>query len=304
MIALPPSPGACEQWPYYRGFAPLGACHWQCLANLAARAGGIPGLPAIFGASLGITWAGGSTLLGGNRWCVNLAAIWNLHVAEHTAPSRPEAQAMEESWWRDGLPYVAEVDPVFLPWWGKSEHVVHSVIVMGGSGDGVKIVDPMEHPRVAVLAIGTYWELRGAPAVGRTGPYKSYLPWPDAVRPAAPELVMRRLRADVAEHGGKEASQLAGFMAWAENNDSVIDVCRVAAERHQATLLFEHLRDGGLADATSCLATARAARDTWYLVHLMSAAGGASDVRRRQRVVRLLRGAEALEQEMREAISA
>jgi hypothetical protein len=302
LIALPSSGAMCGRWPYHRGFAPLGACHWQCLANLAARAG-VAHAPSIFGASVGITWPGSSALLGGDRWRANLRSIWEIEVEERTAPAWPEALAMEEAWWRQGVSYVAEVDPVYLPWWRKPEHLVHAVIVVGLAKGGVRIVDPMAHPRAAVLGADSYRQLRSAPAAGRTGLYKCYVLLIDTIVPADPESIIQRLRADVAEYGRDDAHHLAEFISWVEDDAGAVDVCRVAAERHQATLLFDRLREDGVAAASACASTARAARDAWYLIHLLSAAGAAADARRQRRVVRLLRSAETIENELRGAMA-
>jgi hypothetical protein len=286
----------------FTGFAPIATCHWQGIANVLAGAGVSDAL-RILGLSWGVRWKGGGVLYGGGRWHDLLAEVHSVTVELESTDDPAAAEQMEIALSDAGMPFVAEVDAYYLPSpYQGIEHFVHTVVVVERGWHVVTVLDVTNNPAPVAIPREPYAALRSSPCVGRVDPHLLYVPdaagWRD--RPAVE--VAARVRADLAEHGSADDEALVAFVAWHAASAEPVDVCRVAAERFQAALLFERLAEREVAGVAGIAEQLRALSDDWYLVHLLTRHPQADQPRQRRRVGRLLTGLRAAERELRNRV--
>ncbi|MEU0479243.1 hypothetical protein ABZ260_08695 [Streptosporangium sp. NPDC006013] len=286
------------------GFVPIATCHWQGMANILA-AHGIADAHRLFGLSWGFVWTGGPILFGGGRWARLLAELIGVVVEEISVPGGDESEALETELSRQGTVFVAEVDAFHLTSaYQDREHVVHTVIVVERTPDHAVVVDTMNRPEPVRLSAVDYGLLRATPCEGRIDPFKIYVPRgmatarvPDAATIA--EAVLADLRAQAP----LDLAALDRFIDAYEDMVGPVNVCRAAAERHQASLLFDRLAEYGVPGATTAATALRELSDSWYMIHMLTAHPDATGERQRRRIGRLLRQARANEVRLTAALT-
>ncbi|MEV0135520.1 hypothetical protein AB0H83_44605 [Dactylosporangium sp. NPDC050688] len=278
--------------PRYTGFAPIASCHWQGLANILACHPVAEPLRWL-GASWGARWHGDGILYGGGRWARQLHTITGIDVVQHTAPDGPAAAALELDLTRRGTPFVAEVDAFHLPspYQGR-EHVVHTVIVTDRGAEHATIVDSTNNPRPVRLTIDAYQQMRSSPCEGRTEPFKLYAPsGARTARQPTAAVVLDAVVTDLTTHAAADLAAIRAFTDAHETGSTPVNVCRPAAERFQAALLFDWLAEHDQPGAAGTARTLRELSDAWYLVHMLTTHPASTTARHRRRVTRLLHDA-------------
>jgi len=272
----------------HTGFVPIAACHWQSIANVLAAHGFAEPLRRL-GLSWGIRWEWDGILFGGGRWRSLLAQLFGVTV-RHLAPAEPaDARSLELACLARGRPFVAEIDAYYVPspYQGR-EHVVHTVIVAGQDDEEAAIIDAMNNPLLETVPLDVYRTMRTHACAGRTEPNLLYVPSVGPYAEPSPEEVAGAVRADVARHADGDLAQLRAFVEHAAGSPTPVSVSRVAAERHQAAMLFELLGESGIAGAVELAGELRTLSDEWYMVHMLTSHDRAQEPRHRRRILRLL----------------
>lgn len=274
----------------FTGFTPIATCHWQSIANVLAAQGFDDALRRL-GLSWGIRWDGGELLFGGGRWLHLLDELFGVAVDRISAVDPAEAEASELAYLAERRPLVVEVDAFYLPSaYEGTEHVVHTVILLDRDDREAVVVDAMNNPTPARIPIDRYRAMREEPCAGRAEPHVLFAPAPGPYWERPPAEVDAAVRADVARRGPESIARLERFAAWASAGDSPINVCRVAAERYQAAILFDLLDEHGVAGACELAAELRALSDAWYMLHMLTIHERAAQERNRRRILRILDG--------------
>jgi hypothetical protein len=291
----------------YTGFAPIGTCHWQALANVLL-AHGLADARRRLGLSWGIRWDGSEILRGGGRWAALLEDLFGARVEDRQFASAEAADRHERALAERRLPFVAEIDAFHVPSPYEGEaHVVHTVIVAERSPDAVVILDTTNRPVPVAVPLGRYREMRAAPCEGRAEPHRLYAPQAGPYRDVSAPVVLAAVRSDVARHAGSSLAALDAFTDRYESaggREGPVNVCRVAAERHQAALVFDRLAADGIAGAAGVAAELRALAEQWYAVHMLTAHPQAGGDRHRARILRFLRRLAGMERSLLRAQAA
>jgi hypothetical protein len=285
-------PGTVERvQPRYTGFAPIGTCHWQGVSNIL-HTYGLEDAQRRVVLSWGATWRGGEILHGGGRWAALLEAVFGARVEKRSFRSAESAGEHEQMLAASRLPFVAEVDAFHLPSRSESAHVVHTVVVLARSPAEAVILDTMNNPVPVSVPVALYQNMRSSECEGRVEPHLLYAPLTGPYRHRRASAVLAAVQTDLALHGEEDLAALGAFIDWYQHRGSQevpVNVCRVAAERHQAALTFDRLAEEGEAVADRVSGDLRALARLWYVVHMLTVHAEAGEERHRSRILRFLR---------------
>ncbi|GLY02720.1 MULTISPECIES: hypothetical protein [Actinoplanes] len=275
--------------PVHTGDTPIATCHWQGIANIVA-ASGMPDAERMMCPSWGARWKGDGVLYGGGRWPILVADLFAVRVGQYSFAASSDSDRCEQNELAAGRPVVAEIDAYFVPSpYHRTEHVVHTVVVLSRSPVGATILDTTNNPVPVTVAPADYRLMRDHPCVGRVEPRKIYTVDHGTPRMPTPVQVLTAVSRDMAAQADADLRHLAVFLDWAEHTSDPVNVCRVAAERHAAARLFEALADAGVEAAVPVSAALRDLAQQWYTTHVLTTHPRAGEFRHRQRTLRLLR---------------
>lgn len=283
-------PAALIADPTYTGFALIGTCHFQNLANILEAQGFEDALRRIC-LSWGFKWNGKDGILyGGTRWIELANRVYGLDLRRESLPSWEQATAFEKKLLADGLPSVVEVDAFYLPsspYRGK-EHAVNTVTLLAQGVRYTMLLDATNNPVPVQATKEDYRKMRASECAGRVEPYVLYASRPSSTKEFAPDNVALALQEALAQHWTEDLALLADYLAWVDDTDEPINVCRVAAERTYLGFLFKMLGENfpnlaSFSRAFSSLA------ERWYLLHMLTVNEGGVSQRQRPRILRLLR---------------
>jgi hypothetical protein len=273
--------------PVYQGFAPLASCHFQGVANIL-EAQGLPDALRKICISWGFSWDGESpTLWHGNRWIELANEAHGLALSRRDFASWSEATRVEAELLERGLPFVAEIDSFYVPSeYEGTTHVSHTVTVLAHRDGQVAVLDSMNQPRVVWYPEDRYAEMRTDACVDRHHLYVSEQP-PSRLCDATGLLEL--FGAALNRNWAGDLAVLDDYLAWAEQSEATLDVCRPGAERLYLAALFALLAEHDPAlDGMRRHFLSLSKR--WYLVHSIAEQAGSVRRSQEERLRRLLRG--------------
>lgn len=275
--------------PIYKEFAPIGTCHFQNMANILEARGLVDAKRRIC-LSWGFRWRNHDGVLhGGDRWTELANQAYGLALRRASFPDWQQASTYEHSLLAAHAPFVAEVDAYAVPSpYYHKEHVVHTVIVLARENDWTTLLDASNDPAPARYPELAYRNMRSAECAGRLEPYALYAFWPTPIKNADSTTILSVFRAAVTEHWAEDVASLDAYIAFIEDTQSYINVCRVAAERLYVATLFEMLSEDHPSVAPFAERFAALA-ERWYLLHMLTSNEGAARRPQHMRIVRLLR---------------